>query len=236
MKARDVMSRNVISVTPETGILEAAEIMSAHHLPGLPVIDRAGELIGILTEGDLLRRWEMGTDRRHAGFAAFKAGVEQVAADYVRSHGRHVRNLMTTNVVTVNEDAELETLVELLERHGFRQMPVLREGKVAGLVSRADILRAFCAAARRIALDVQSDDEINRTLFAIFTRESWAPLDRIDVAVRNGVVELFGMIDNEGQRKALIVAAESVNGVKEVRDHLECKPRDKPLLHRGDIA
>jgi CBS domain-containing protein len=226
----------MISVTPETGILEAAEIMSAHHLPGLPVIDLTGQLVGILTEGDLLRRWEMGTDRRHVGFAAFKAGVEQVAADYARSHGRRVRNLMTTELVTVDEDAELETVVDLLERHGFRQVPVLREGKVAGLVSRTNILRAFCAAARRIAPDTQSDDEINRALFAIFTRESWAPLDRIDVAVRNGVVDLFGVIDSEGQRKALIVAAESVSGVKEVRDHLECKLRDKPLLHRRDIA
>jgi predicted transcriptional regulator len=210
--------------------------MSAHHLPGLPVINGTGELIGILTEGDLLRRWEMGTDRRHAGFAAFKAGVEQVAADYVRSHGRHVRNLMTAKVVTVDEDAELETIVDLLERHGFRQMPVLRDGKVVGLVSRADVLRAFCAAARRIALDVQSDDEINRTLFAIFTRESWAPLDRIDVTVRTGIVELLGMVDSEEQRKALIVAAESVNSVKEVRDRLECKPRDKPSLPRRDVA
>jgi CBS domain-containing protein len=224
------MSKDLVSVTPEAGVLEAAEIMSAHHLSGLPVIDRAGHLVGILTEGDLLRRWETGTGKQHTGFAAFRAGVERVAADYVRSHGRHVRNLMTADVVTVGEDTELETIVDLLERHGFRQIPVLHDGKVAGLVSRADVLRAFCAAARRIGDADQADDEINRALFAIFTRESWAPLDRIDVRVRNGVVDLFGAVDSETQRKALIVAAESVNGVKEVTDHLKCTPRDGPLV------
>lgn len=221
MRTHDVMSKEVVSVSADATVLEAAELMVARRLSGLPVVDATGSLVGIITEGDLLRRWEMGTERRHAGFAAFKAGLERIAADYIRSHARHVRDLMTPDVITVEETTPLETVVERLERHGFRRLPVVREGKVVGIISRADILRAFVTAVRGIAEASQSDEDIRRSLFAIYTRESWAPLDRIDVYVKDGIVELRGTIDNEGQRQALIVAAEGVNGVKAVRDHMQ---------------
>ncbi|MGD9923061.1 MAG: CBS domain-containing protein [Parvibaculaceae bacterium] len=218
------MSKEVVSIRPDAGVLEATELMIARRLSGLPVVDATGALMGIITEGDLLRRWEMGTQRRHTGFAAFKAGLERVAADYVQSHGRHVRDLMTAKVITVDEITPVETVVHLLEQHGFRRLPVVREGRVVGIVSRADILRAFVAAAHRMGRDGQSDEEIRRGVFAIYTRESWAPLDRVDVSIKDGIVELYGTIDNEGQRRALIVAAESVIGVKGVRDHMKCQP------------
>ena len=224
MKTHNVMSKEVVSVSADAMVLEAAELMVARRLSGLPVEDATGSLVGIITEGDLLRRWETGTERRHAGFAAFKAGLERIAADYIRSHARHVRDLMTSDVITVEETTPLKTVVEYLERHGFRRLPVVREGKVVGIISRADILRAFVTAVRGMSEARQSDEDIRRSLFAIYTRESWAPLDRIDVYVKDGIVELRGTIDNEGQRQALIVAAEGVNGVKAVRDHMQHRP------------
>jgi CBS domain-containing protein len=131
---------------------------------------------------------------------------------------------MTAKVITVDEMAPLEAAVHLLERHGFRRLPVVREGKVVGIISRADILRAFVAAAHKIGRVGQSDEEIRREVFAIYTRESWVPLDRLDVSVKDGVVELYGAVDSESQRQALIVATESVNGVRAVRDHMQCRP------------
>jgi CBS domain-containing protein len=235
MKASDIMTEHVVSVPPDTGILEAVEKMLSSRIAGMPVVDDEQRLVGIITEGDLLRRWELGTQRRHTGFAAFKAGMNRVAADYLRSHGARVRNLMTQNVVAIEESTPLEDIVRDFEKHGFKQVPVLRAGKVIGLVSRADILRAFVAAARNLQPHSQSDEDIRRALYAIYTEETWAPLDRVDLAVANGIVDLFGTVENEIQRDALVVAAESVPGVKYVRDYLTSRPGGTDPTRRESV-
>jgi CBS domain-containing protein len=220
MKVLDMMTKSPATTSPDTRLLDAAEIMLSAKVSALPVVD-GDRLVGIITEGDLLRRWETGTDRKYQGFAIVKVGVDQMAADFVRSHGGYVRELMTRTVVSIDEDALVEDAIRLFERHGFKQLPVTKEGRLTGLMTRRNILEAFVRNVRRMSEREHSDEEIKQALLAIYTREPWAPLDRIDISVRNGVVEIIGSVERESQRRALVAAAEGIPGVKSVVDHME---------------
>lgn len=217
MKVLDLMTKAPATIPLDARLLDAAELMLSTKVSALPVMS-GDQLIGIITEGDLLRRWEAGTDRKYQGFAAVKAGVDRIAADFIRSHGGHVRDLMTKSVISVDEDAPVEDAIRLLERHGFRQLPVTKAGKLTGIISRRNILESFVANARRMSERDHSDEEIKRALLAIYTREPWAPLDRIDLRVKNGVVEITGSVERASQRQALLAAAEGIPGVKRVID------------------
>lgn len=232
MKIREVMSKAPLAISPDARLLDAAELMLTAEVSALPVMSE-DRLVGILTEGDLLRRWETETDRRYPGFAVVKVGVERMAADFVRSHGGYVRELMATQVVSVEEDASVEEAIRLFEQYGFKQLPVTRQGKLSGIMTRRNILEAFVASSRRMSAGEHDDEEIKRSLLAIYMREPWAPLDRIDVRVTNGIVEIVGGIETENQRKAIIAAAEGVPGVKGVVDVMvkvgESQGRPNPI-------
>jgi CBS domain-containing protein len=217
VKVLDMMMKSPPTVSADARLLDAAELMLSAGVSALPVVT-GDRLVGIFTEGDLLRRWEAGTDRKYEGFAIVKVGVDRIAADFVRSHGGYVRDLMTKDVVTVEEDTSIEDAIRLFERYGFKQLPVIQEGKLAGIVARRNILEAFIANARRLSEGEHSDEEIRQALFSIYTREPWAPLDHMDLRVKGGVVEIMGSVESEGQRQAVVAAAEGVPGVKTVID------------------
>jgi CBS domain-containing protein len=223
MKVLDLMTKSPATVTPDARLLNAAELMLSAKASALPVVSE-GRLIGIMTEGDLLRRWEAGTDRKYQGFAAVRAGIDRIADDFVRSHGGYVRDLMTKSVIAVDEDAPVEDAIRLFERHGFKQLPVTKAGKLTGIIARRNILESFVENARRMSEGGRSDEEIKRALLAIYTREPWAPLDRIDLRVENGVVEIIGSVERTSQRRALLAAAEGIPGVKKVIDRMNGAP------------
>jgi hypothetical protein len=184
------------------------------------VIDEAGQLVGILTEGDLLRRGETGTERQRPRWLEILLGPGRLASEYVRTHGRKVDDIMTREPVSVAPEAPLDEIVELMERHRIKRVPVIEGDKLVGIVSRADFLRAL---ARR--LDAQTaaavgDDQIRERILAELAKVSWVPRDGIEIAVENGVVNLNGVILDENEREALRVAAENVPGVRAVEDHL----------------
>ncbi|QIG48927.1 CBS domain-containing protein [Nordella sp. HKS 07] len=231
MRAKDLMTTELATICPTASVLEAAEIMLQRHVSGLPVVDSSGNLAGMITAGDLLRRAEIATVAARGGFAEFQAGYERLAADYAQSHGKHVGRVMTTALHTVDADAPIQLIVDIMDRHNVKRVPVTQQRRLLGLVSRTDILRAFVEAARRAADDCCDDNEIKRRLFAICTRESWAPLADIDISVRDGVVELVGRISSEAQRRALTAAAESIPGVKSVIDHLVLEKGLSPRAH-----
>jgi CBS domain-containing protein len=220
MKAADVMTHNVISVQPETTILQAAGLMLQHRISGLPVVDSDGQLVGIVTEGDFLRRVETGTQRKRARWVEFLVGPGRLAEEYVRSSSRRVEDVMTQSVHTIGEDTPLSDAVELMERHRIKRLPVLRDHKLVGIVSRANLLHALASLAREINSAPADDVAIRECLLTELKQQSWAPLGLIDVIVRNGTVELWGTLLDERKRRALILAAENVRGVKAVRDHL----------------
>jgi CBS-domain-containing membrane protein len=221
MKVAHVMARTVLSVRPETTISQAAGLMLLHEISGLPVVDGDGHLVGIVTEGDFLRRAEMGTQRQRPRWLQFFVGSGRLAEDYVRSRSRKVEDVMTRPVLTVEEDTPLSDAVELMERHRIKRLPVLRGGRVIGIVSRANLLHALASLDREAQSITSDDDEaIRERLLTELNQESWAPVGLVDIIVRDGTVELWGTILDERKRRALVVAAENVPGVKSVRDHL----------------
>jgi CBS domain-containing protein len=220
MKAKDVMTRAIISVDPNATVLQAARLMLQHHISGLPVINEAGQLVGILSEGDFLRRRETDTQRQRPRWLEFLMGPGRIAEDYTHSHGTKVSEVMTAEVRTVGEDASLEKVVELMERHRIKRVPVVRGREVVGIISRANIMHGMVSLARVEPPAGLDDATIRDRLVAEMKREEWAPSGTANVVVRNGVVDLWGVIVDERQREALKVAAENTPGVKTVKDHL----------------
>lgn len=220
MKAAHIMTRTVLSVRPETPILEVARFMLLHEISGLPVVDSNGNIVGIVTEGDFLRRAETGTRRQRSRWVEFFIGPGRLAEDYVRSTSRRVEDVMTQPVHAIDEDTPLSEIAELMERHRIKRLPVLRERRVIGIITRANLLHALASLAREIKATPADDEAIREHLLTELNQESWAPLGLVDIIVRNGTVELWGTILDERKRRALVVAAENVHGVKAVRDHL----------------
>jgi CBS domain-containing protein len=219
MRAHQIMTRSVITVEPETTILEAANIMLQRHVSGLPVVDGAGKLVGIVSEGDFLRRSEIGTQRKRGRWLKFILGAGQAATDFVHEHGRTVSEVMTPEPLTITEDTALEEIVKLMENNHVKRLPVMRGGKLVGIVSRANLLQAVASLAREIPNPTADDDHIRNRVIEAIDKNDWCPFG-LNVVARDGIVHLSGVITDEHSRQAAIVAAENVAGVKKVHDHL----------------
>jgi CBS domain-containing protein len=220
MNASDVMTRNIHSVRPDATIAEAVALMLDNRISGLPVIDEAGRLVGILTEGDLLRRSETGTERHRPRWLEILMGPGRLAEEYVRTHGRRIAEVMTRDPVTVTPDTPLKEIVELMERHRIKRVPVLQGDAPVGILSRADLLRGLAGALEATSVGGTSDEEISERIRAELAKAAWVPRDGISITVENGIVDLNGVILDEHERGALRVAAENVPGVRAVEDHL----------------
>jgi CBS domain-containing protein len=219
MKASDVMTRDVIAVGRGTPVAKAIRLMLDNHVSGLPVLDD-GKLVGILTEGDLLHRSETGTERHRPRWLEILMGPGRMAGEYVRSHGRRVEEIMTQNVISVTGDTALDEVVQLMERRRIKRVPVLDGDAVVGILSRADLLRALALALEKQPGETYSDDEIREQILAELAKVAWVPQDGLSITVKNGVVDLNGVILEEKEREALRVVAENAPGVKAVEDHL----------------
>jgi CBS domain-containing protein len=220
MRAEDVMTREVIAVAPDATVMEAARVMLEHHISGLPVVDKQGKLVGVLSEGDFLRRRETKTERRRGRWLEFLMGPGRVAEEYTHSHGRKVSEVMTPEVHTVSETASLEDVVEIMEHKRIKRVPVMCGEQVVGIITRSNLMQAMVSLAREAPPTAADDAAIRNRLLEEIDKQQWAPAATVNVVVRDGVVELWGMIVDERQRDALKVAAENIPGVKAVKDHL----------------
>jgi CBS domain-containing protein len=218
MQVKDVMTQNVISVQPGEPVLTAAHLMLQNRISGLPVVDKDGELIGIVTEGDFLRRSELGTQRRRPKWLEFILGPGRLADEYVHTSGRKVDEIMTPDPCVVTEYASLEKVVELMERRHVKRLPVTRGGRMVGIISRSNLMHALASLARDAQPAATDGAAIRDNILAALAKLSWAP--HVKVVVRNGVAELWGVITDDRERQGLIVATENVPGVKAVHDHL----------------
>jgi CBS domain-containing protein len=218
MKVADVMTRQVVTVPPMTTIADAAGQMLQHSISGLPVVDDDGFLLGIVTEGDLLRRSETGTERRHKPWLELLLGPGRLAQEYIDAHAQYVSEVMTRGVISVAPDAPLSEVVRLMERHNIKRLPVLEAGKLVGIVSRANLVRALLNNLPEPA--ERSDPEIRDRLLAEIAKQPWGPRASVAAEVTGGVVELTGAITDDRERVALRVLAEGIPGVKAVRDRL----------------
>ena len=220
MKAMDVMTREIVSIAPEASIMEAVRLMLQHKISGLPVVDAAGHLEGIITEGDFLRRAETGTQRKRSRWVEFLLGPGRLADEYSQTSGRTVSEVMTPDVQTVTEDAPLEQVVHLMERHRIKRIPVVRGDTLVGIVTRKNLMRALASFVLSAQPVAAGDAEIRERLLAELKKQAWAPIGLIDVAVKDGVVKLSGALTDERERRAIRIAAENIPGVKKVEDHL----------------
>jgi CBS domain-containing protein len=219
MKAKDVMTTPVVTVEPGSTVAQAIRLMLQRKISGLPVVD-AGRLVGMVTEGDLLRRVETGTERRRPRWLEFLLGPGRLAEEYAHTHGRKVEDVMTRLPATADEDASLEDIVHMMEKRQIKRMPIMRGERLVGIVSRANLLHALASLSHEVKPASQSDGSIREQLLKDLEKQPWAPVGALDITVREGVVELWGSITDERERQALIIAAENIPGVKAVRDHL----------------
>jgi CBS domain-containing protein len=226
MHAVDVMTSDVITVDPDMTVQALAALLAANGISGAPVVDSSGGLVGIISEGDLLHRAEIGTAQRHRERRRswwLDHFASDLAREYVKSHGRAVKDLMTRDVVTVTEDTDLAEVADLLEAKRIKRVPVMREGKVVGIISRANIVRATKGAPPR---EGEVDDRsIRARLLVELHREEWAKVWPEDIIVRDGIVH-FWLSEDEPleKRQALRVAAETIAGVRGVEEHFVPAP------------
>lgn len=219
MRAHHIMTRNVIEVAPDDSVTDAARLMLDNHVSGLPVVDLKGALVGIVTERDLLRRREIGTQRKKPRWLDFILGPGRQAADYVQTAGRRVAEIMTRDVRTVTENTPLSDVVAIMEKYRIKRVPVMNGNKLTGIISRQNFVRAVAGLARDVPDPTADDAHIQARILAEIGRHNWGPAG-LEVFVRNGVVDICGVIMDERTRQAIIVAAENVAGVKQVHDHL----------------
>jgi CBS domain-containing protein len=219
MRAHQIMTRPVVSITPETPIVDAANTMLQKHISGLPVVDASGKLVGIVSEGDFIRRSEIGTQRKRGKFLKFILGPGKAATDFVHEHGRKVAEIMTAEPLTISQDTQLEEIVELMEKNNVKRLPVMRGDTLVGIVSRSNLLQAVASLARNVPDPTADDDHIRNRIIDALEKYGWCPFG-LSVIVRDGIVHLSGVITEERSRKAAVVAAENVTGVVEVHDHL----------------
>ena len=220
MLAGDVMTRDVIAIASDATAMQAAALMLKHEISGLPVVDSDGTLVGMVTEGDFLRRSELGTQRRRPRWLEFLIGPGRLASDYVHACGRKITDIMTTEPCSATEWTPLAEIVQLMERHRIKRVPVVCGRRLVGIVTRADLLRAYASHSADVEPVTTDDATIRKRVIAELAAQAWAPLAQIDVHVHGGVIELRGSITDERQRQAAMVAAENVPGVKAVRDRL----------------
>jgi len=237
MIVADVMTRNCITIAPDATVEDAVNLMLERHISGLFVLDKAGTLAGVVTEGDLLRRDELGTQRNRPWWLRLLASPARQAHDFTKANGRHVRDVMTEDVVCIAQDSPLEDVVEVMEKHRIKRLPVTADGKVIGVVSRADLLRALIGRVRN-AEPLASDDRTIRTaIMAALESQSWAPTTTLNVTVADRVVDIWGTITNEEERRGIRVIAENAPGVQAVHDHMVyIEPYTGTVIEEPDLT
>jgi CBS domain-containing protein len=224
MRAKDVMSRGVISVMADATVFDVAEILTGEHISALTVVDDRGRLIGIVSEADLIRRAEIGTTPRKSWLHRLFDDDAVRAAQYVRSHSRHVKDLMTKVVITVEEDAALAEIAELMSKNGIKRVPVVRDGFMIGIVSRANLLQALLSREPASDGSQLTDAQLRRDVSDAIEKQPWASAWPTNVLVSAGIVHLWGFVPNDVVRKAYRVTAENIRGVKAVKNHMRTVP------------
>jgi len=219
MLVRDVMVAPVITVKPSTTIKEVAELFLKRRISAAPVVDIQDKLVGIVSEGDLLHRVEAGTERHHSWWLQGFIGNAALAAEYVKSHGLKASDVMTRDVITAAPETPLHEVAALMERNEIRRVPVLENGQLVGIVSRANLIQAVATARRLLEIPL-SDTTIRENIMANLKKQPWAHTTLLNVTVNAGVVDLWGIAESAAERKAIKVAAESTLGVRAVNDNL----------------
>jgi len=220
MRAIDVMVHNVVTVRPDTDVAEATKLLAEHDVSALPVLDQDGNLIGILSEADLIHRAEIGTEKHRPWWLEAVTGATTLAEEFAKSHGKKVREVMTTDVISVTEDTPLSEIAALFERKRIKRVPVVKDGKLVGIVSRANLIQALASVVGHMDQHDETDRQIRLDLLSRLKDRQWTGFGDRNVTVGNRVVHLWGLVGTEAERKALLSLAENVPGVTRVSDEM----------------
>ena len=231
MLAKDIMTTDVVTIAPDLRVEQIAQLLLSCGISGVPVVDAGGALIGLVSEGDLLRRREGGTERHRSWWLSLLTSPEERAREFVKTHGRTAEQVMTREVITVTADTPVGEIAQILERRRIKRVPVVEDGKIVGIVSRANLLHGLATHKDRISITPTPDDRaIREQVQALVAKEDWITHGSLNALVADGVAELWGWVDSEDERKALLTAVGELDGVKEVVDHLGSVP---PYLRSG---
>ena len=226
MRAADLMTRNVVTVDEEASVEEAAALMLRHRVSALPVLDRSGKLVGIVSEGDLMRRAELGTERERSWWLELITANSDLAEDYVKAHGRKVGEVMTRKPITASPNTPINEIAVLLEEHAIKRVPILDRGKLVGIVARANLLQAL--AGLKLAAPASKagkDAEIREEILARLSGAPWRPW-LLNVTVHDGIAELWGIANGMEAKTAAGVTAENAPGVVSVENHIIVRPHN----------
>ena len=219
MRAHHIMSRRVLTTRPEAPVADAVRLMLEHHISGLPVADSAGHLVGILCESDFLRRSEIGTEHERNRLLSMLLGTERLAGEFVKEHGRKVEQVMTHQPVTTDEHTPLEEVADLMERRHLNHVPVMRDGRIVGIITRSDFLSAVAGPLSGASGYSGNDNQLRRAVLAALAKIQWQPIG-LNVSVKDGAVTVRGVITGENAHRAVVVTCENVPGVRRVDDRL----------------
>src|SRR5271155_5984753 len=225
MRAMDVMASEVITVEQNASVQTVAKLLAERGISAVPVVDRENRVIGMVSEGDLLHRAETGTERRRSWWLDMMASTNQLAGDYVKSHSGKGRDVMTRDVISVTETTPVADIAVLLETNRIKRVPVVRDGKLVGIVSRANLVRALAMTIDEPSSSAETDDRtIRDKLLAELKAQKWAEVSPANITVKDRVVHLWSSYLSEQEKRALVVAAENIPGVRRVDDHMRPVP------------
>ena len=228
MRADDIMSIDVVTVSPDTHIRDVARKLLDRGISAVPVVDDQGHILGIISEGDLMRRRETGAERKPSWWLSLLTTAKENAEAYVKAHGQYAKDVMTRDVITVAEDTPVGEIAEILEKHRIKRVPVVHRGKVVGIVSRANLLHGLIVQKPKPA----SRDKAGLRMAVLDELHAAGVYSMVDVVVSEGVVHLWGAVETAAEKEALRVAAENVSGVEAVVNHVSILPQ----IVRGSTA
>lgn len=223
MNASDIMVTDVVTVTPDQTVRDVANILLARRISGVPVLDKAGNLVGLVSESDLLRRAETGTEHQRSSWLRLLLDRESLVATYVKEHARKVEDIMTRRVITAAPNAPASEIAAKLERNRIKRMPIVENGKVVGIVCRSDLLKLMAGAEPQPAATPANDESLRQSILAKINAQDWSMASQVSVFVREAKVELSGIVEYPIEKTALRVLAENTPGVRSVEDHIGLK-------------
>jgi CBS domain-containing protein len=225
MQVHEIMTKELVTATPDTPVTEIAKLLVQHRIGAIPVLAGDGRLVGLVSQTDLAHRSETGTEKRRKWWLEMFADADVRAREYVKSHGLKAADVMTRGINSVSHDASLAEVADVLDTHRVRQVPVMRDGKMIGIISRGDLVRALAELTATAPVQRPANGQLQRLIWEHIRAESWLQSAFLNLAVKDGVVELYGAVDSPDQRRALIVLVSRVPGVQNVEDKLTIMPK-----------
>ena len=221
MQAKDIMTRDVTTVSPSATVREVAKLMASKRLSGLPVVSSDGRPVGMLTASDLLHRVETGTEKRSSWFTSFFSNPDDMARQYAKAHGLKAHEVMSRHVVSVRDDADLSEVADVLDRNKLKRVPVVRDGTLVGIISRSDLVRVLSEASVGQPIAKSNDAALQNAIWQEIRKQKWLDSGYVNITVKDGVVEAWGMVASAEQRNALLVLVEEAAGAAKIEDHLK---------------